>query len=115
MEIRLSPTSVTSAASSREMGSNELFVHLLEVTAAGQAFEFQADMYADCDPQAQRYLTDLMLLEAADRGIELVLIDITQPLAAQGPFTAIIHKLTPHAGGLCPAVLVKQRKVDHVP
>lgn len=50
-------------------------------------------------PQVSRYLTPTMMATAAANNIELVLIDYTQPLAPQGPFSAIIHKLRPNQGG----------------
>jgi len=48
--------------------------------------------------QVARYLTPSMMETAASYGIQLVQIDPRQPLAAQGPFNAIIHKLPPDAG-----------------
>lgn len=48
--------------------------------------------------QVQRYLTPRMLQTAAEHGIILRQIDYQQPLAPQGPFNVIIHKLRPDPG-----------------
>lgn len=39
-----------------------------------------------------------MLAAASSAGIELCLVDPTEPLEVQGPFDAIIHKLCPNEG-----------------
>lgn len=39
-----------------------------------------------------------MKATATEAGIELCLIDLGKPLADQGPFHAIIHKLRPSKG-----------------
>jgi inositol-1,3,4-trisphosphate 5/6-kinase/inositol-tetrakisphosphate 1-kinase len=43
-----------------------------------------------------RYLTTDVLTVAQARGIDLCLINISIPLAEQGPYDAIIHKLRPN-------------------
>lgn len=45
-------------------------------------------------------MTQAIRQQAAIAGIEMVLIDISKPLAEQGPFNAIIHKLHPNLGEL---------------
>lgn len=48
--------------------------------------------------QVARYLTPKMLQAAAESNILLKQIDYSRPLAPQGPFDVIIHKLRPNPG-----------------
>lgn len=57
--------------------------------------------------QVQRYLTPKMLQKACEAGIDLCLIDATRPLAEQGHFDAIIHKMRPNKGAFCCALLTR--------
>eukprot|EP00798_Chlamydomonas_sp_ICE-L_P021654 gene21654-28669_t len=54
--------------------------------------------FALLSKKAQRYLTPTVKVLAAEKGIQLCLIDISRSLESQGPFNAIIHKLSPDAG-----------------
>ena len=49
--------------------------------------------YALSSKDGQRFIQDSLINHAKQRGIDLIEIDPTKPLAQQGPFDCIIHKI----------------------